>query len=237
VQIPNALRALAAEPPLAALLLDVDGTLAPIVPRPEDAVVPDETRVELRRLQSRYGLLACVSGRTGTDAARVVGVPDLTIVGEHGLELAPEADAWAERIAAFADAESRPAERKRLTVSYHWRGDADEDTAVRELEQVAARAAAAGFVPRWGRKVMEVRPPVSADKGTAVRTLLERHQLTRALYAGDDTTDLDAFRALDGLDLAVRVAVASPESPPGLREAADVVLGSPVELLTILRLL
>jgi trehalose 6-phosphate phosphatase len=97
VQIPNALRALAAEPPLAALLLDVDGTLAPIVPRPEDAVVPDETRVELRRLQSRYGLLACVSGRTGTDAARVVGVPDLTIVGEHGLELAPEADAWAER--------------------------------------------------------------------------------------------------------------------------------------------
>jgi trehalose 6-phosphate phosphatase len=134
-------------------------------------------------------------------------------------------------------AESRPAERKRLTVSYHWRGDADEDTAVRELEQVAARAAAAGFVPRWGRKVMEVRPPVSADKGTAVRTLLERHQLTRALYAGDDTTDLDAFRALDGLDLAVRVAVASPESPPGLREAADVVLGSPVELLTILRLL
>jgi trehalose 6-phosphate phosphatase len=237
VQIPDALRALAAEPPLAALLLDVDGTLAPIVPRPEDAVVPDETRTELRRLQSRYGLLACVSGRTGMDAARVVGVPGLTIVGEHGLELAPAADEWADRVAAFADAESRPAERKRLTVSYHWREDVDEDTAVRELEQVAARAAAAGFVPRWGRKVMEVRPPIPADKGTAVRTLLERHRLARALFAGDDTTDLDAFRALDGLELAVRVAVASPESPPGLREAADLVVGSPAELLAVLRLL
>ena len=237
VQIPDALRALAAEPPLAALLLDVDGTLAPIAPRPEDAVVPDETRAELRRLQSRYGLLACVSGRTGMDAARVVGVPGLTIVGEHGLELAPAADEWADRVAAFADAESRPAERKRLTVSYHWREDVDEDTAVRELEQVAARAAAAGFVPRWGRKVMEVRPPIPADKGTAVRTLLERHRVARALFAGDDTTDLDAFRALDGLELAVRVAVASPEAPPGLREAADLVVGSPAELLTVLRLL
>jgi trehalose 6-phosphate phosphatase len=235
VQIPDALRALAAEPLGGALLLDVDGTLAPIVARPEDAVVPEETRVELRRLHARYALVACVSGRTGADATRIVGVPGLVVVGEHGLELDPAADAWAERIAAFADAESRPAERKRLTVSFHWRGDVDEAAAVRELEEVAARASASGLVPRWGRKVLEVRPPVAADKGTAVRTLLERQQLRRALYAGDDATDLDAFHALDGLDLAVRVAVASPEAPTGLREAADLVVASPAELLALLR--
>jgi trehalose 6-phosphate phosphatase len=83
--------------------------------------------------------------------------------------------------------------------------------------------------------VLELRPPVEADKGTAVRALLEERGLRRALYAGDDTTDLDAFRGLDGLEVAVRIAVASAEAPPGLREAADLTVGSPVELLELLR--
>jgi trehalose 6-phosphate phosphatase len=68
-----------------------------------------------------------------------------------------------------------------------------------------------------------------------VRALLKDRGLRRALYAGDDTTDLDAFRGLDGLEVAVRVAVASAEAPPGLREAADVVVASPAKLLELLR--
>ena len=103
------------------------------------------------------------------------------------------------------------------------------------LERVAERARAEGLVPRWGRKVLEVRPPVRADKGTAVTRLLADRSLRRALYAGDDTTDLDAFRALDGLELGVRVAVASAEAPPELRGAADLVVGGPAELLELLR--
>ena len=95
--------------------------------------------------------------------------------------------------------------------------------------------ARAGLEARWGRKVVELRPPVAADKGTAVRALLAERGLRRALYAGDDTTDLDAFRGLDGLEVAVRVAVASAEAPAGLREAADVVVASPAELLELLR--
>lgn len=235
MQIPDLLRAVAAEPAATALLLDVDGTLAPIVPRPGDASVPAATRTELRRLHGRYGLVACVSGRPGAEARRVVGVPELTYVGEHGLELEPEAREWSSRIAAFANGVAREAERKPLTVSFHFRRDADEESAVRELEDVAERARAAGLQPRWGRKVLEVRPPVDADKGTAVRALLARAQLRRALYAGDDTTDLDGFAALDGLELGVRLAVASDESPPGLREAADVVVGGPADLLELLR--
>ncbi|MDX6506516.1 MAG: trehalose 6-phosphate phosphatase, partial [Gaiellaceae bacterium] len=74
-----------------------------------------------------------------------------------------------------------------------------------------------------------------ADKGTAVRSLLAERGLERALYAGDDTTDLDAFRGLDGLELAVRVAVASAEGPAELHEAADLVVGSPAELLGLLQ--
>ena len=219
------------------MLLDVDGTLAPIVARPEMATVPEETREEVRRLAERYGLVAAVSGRTGSEAERLVGVDGVVYVGVHGLELAPEADPWREALRPFA-AERWPwLEDKGLTVAFHWREAPDEAEARRELEVIAARAAETGLEARWGRKVLELRPPVEADKGTAVRALLAERGLERALYAGDDTTDLDAFRGLDGLELAVRVAVASPEGPLELRDAADLVVESPAELLELLRTL
>src|SRR5436305_2851797 len=99
---PAPLGRLTEDPARAAILLDVDGTLAPIVERPEDARVPDETREELRRLAGRYGLVACISGRTGADAARIVGVDGIRYIGEHGLELAPEAREFAEQLREFA---------------------------------------------------------------------------------------------------------------------------------------
>jgi trehalose 6-phosphate phosphatase len=233
--VEDALARLSEDPALAAVLLDVDGTLAPIVARPELAEVPEETREELRRLVERYALVACVSGRSGEEARRLVGVEGLVYVGVHGLELAPEAERWREALRPFAQLDWPWLEDKGLTVALHWREAAEEQAARAELEGVAERAEEAGLEVRWGRKVLELRPPVEADKGTAVRTLLEERGLRRALYAGDDTTDLDAFRGLDGLEVAVRIAVASPEAPPGLREAADLVVASPAELLELLR--
>jgi trehalose 6-phosphate phosphatase len=228
------LAALAAEPAAAALFFDVDGTLAPIVPSPDDARVPDATRSELRRLASRYALVACVSGRTGEVARAIVGVPELTYVGEHGLELDPDADAWAERIRSFGARAPWPVEEKPLSAAFHYREAADHKAARRELEQVEARAKEAGFRTRWGRLVLEVLPPVDASKRTAVSHLLARSGLRRALYAGDDVTDLDAFAALEPLELGVRIAIASPESPPALREQADIVLDSPAALVSLL---
>jgi trehalose 6-phosphate phosphatase len=232
----DALAALAANPSAAALCFDVDGTLAPIVPDPADARVPDPTRAELRRLAGRYALVACISGRTSELARAIVGVPELTYVGEHGLELAPEAKEWAERIHGFAvevpwvDVELKP-----LSVAFHYRTAPDPELAREELEAVAAGALDLGFRARWGRMVLEVLPPVAASKGTAVRHLLETTGLRRALYAGDDTTDLDGFAALDGLEAAVRVAVVSPEGPTELGERADVIVGSPEVFREVLR--
>ena len=226
---------LAAEPRLAAILLDVDGTLAPIVEQPEDARVPEETRRELARLASRYALVACVSGRPGADVERLVGVPAVAVVAEHRHELAPEADRWADRIANFASGIDWPAERKPLTVSFHFRRADDEAAARAYLTRVEAAARAEGLVPRWGRMVLEVRPPVEADKGTAVAALLGRASVERALYAGDDTTDVDAFAALDGLELGLKVAVGSVEAPPALIEAADVVVQGTGGVLSLLR--
>ena len=233
----DGLARLRSDPGRAAVLLDVDGTLAPIVARPELAAVPEKTRAEVRRLVARYALVGCVSGRTGEDAARLVGVDGVVYVGVHGLELAPEAERWRESLRPFASLDWPWVEDKGLTVAFHWRQAAGEDEARRSLEDVAARAEAAGLEARWGRKVLELRPPVDADKGTAVQALLAERGLRRGLYAGDDTTDLDAFRGLDGLELAVRVAVVSPEGPPELRDAADVVVGSPAELVSLLRTL
>jgi trehalose 6-phosphate phosphatase len=231
----DALTRLAEDPAAAALFLDVDGTLAPIVARPELASVPEETRAEVRRLASRYALLACVSGRTGEEARRLVGVDGVVYVGVHGLELAPEAERWREALRPFGELGWPWLEDKGLTVALHWREAPDERAARTELESVAERARAAGLDVRWGRKVLELRPPVAADKGTAVRALLAERGLERGLYAGDDTTDLDGFRGLDACEVGVRVAVASPEAPPELTEAADVVVGSPAELLQLLQ--
>ena len=232
------LASLAEDPTRAALFLDVDGVLAPIVPRPEDARVPDETREELRRLNERYALVGCISGRAGADAQRIVGVPDLVYVGNHGLELDGEAAGWGERLQRFLVDVAWPAtENKQLTASLHYRGSQDEGAARAMLEDVKARAERYGFVARFGRKVLEVLPPLDAHKGTAVRQLLAARNLSRALYAGDDTTDLDGFRALDGLELAVRVAVSSDEGPAELREAADLVVANPEEFVSLLRLL
>jgi trehalose 6-phosphate phosphatase len=226
----------AEDPGQAALFLDVDGVLAPIVARPEDARVPEESRAELRRLNERYALVACISGRAGADARRIVGIPELVYVGNHGLELNAKAAKWGERLQRFlADVDWPATENKELTASLHYRGSNDEGAARAALQDVKARAEHAGFVARFGRKVLEVLPPLEVHKGTAVRQLLAERNLKRALYAGDDTTDLDGFRALDGLDVSVRIAVVSEEGPVELREAADLTVEQPEDLLAVLR--
>jgi trehalose-phosphatase len=232
------LERLAAEPERAGLFLDFDGVLAPIVERPEDAAVPQEARAELERLVERYALVAVVSGRTGEDVRARVGATGVVFVGSHGLELEPRADRWRPALAAFAADAPWPQdeiELKGLAVVFHFRSRDDEHAAIRELDAIAEKAREEGLVARFGRKILEVLPPVGSHKGTAVRRLLEEHGLRRALAAGDDTTDMDSFAALDGLEVAVRVAVASPEAPRALLDAADVVVDSTAEFLTLLR--
>jgi len=229
---------LAAEPQQTGLFLDLDGVLAPIVDRPEDAEIPSETRAELERLVSPYALVAVVSGRASADVRKRIGVDGVVCVGSHGLELEPQAERWRRTLAAFAaDAPwpERAIEVKGLAVAFHFREREDETEAVRELDAIAERAREEGLVARYGRKILEVLPPVGSHKGTAVRRLIEEHGLHRGLAAGDDTTDLDSFAALDGLDVALRVAVASGEAPAALLDAADLVVGSTDEFLTLLR--
>lgn len=229
---------LASSPAEVGLFLDFDGVLAPIVERPEDAVPPPETRAELAKLVAKYALVAVVSGRAGDDVRARLGVDGVVCVGSHGLEFEPQADRWRRTLAAFAaDAPWPPEEieEKGLTVAFHFRGHDDEREAVRALDAIAETARDEGLVARYGRKVLEVLPPVGSHKGTAVRHLIEERGLRRALAAGDDTTDIDSFAALEGLEVAVRVAVASAEAPSALLDAADIRVESTAEFLSLLR--
>ena len=235
---PVLLSHLTAAPGEAALFFDFDGVLAPIVDDREDAYPPPETRAELKRLVARYALVAVVSGRTGDDVRDRVAVDGIVYAGSHGLELDQQAERWRRQIADFASAAAWPAqeiELKGLSVAFHYRQHEDERAAVLELEALAEAARDEGLVSRFGRKVLEVLPPVGSNKGTAVRHLLEGAGLTRALVAGDDTTDLDAFRAVEDLEHKVRVAVLAHESPTLLAEHAEIVLGSTREFLELMR--
>ena len=243
------LRPLTEDPARAALLIDVDGTLAPIVERAQDAHVPEKSSRLLGQLTRRYALVACISGRAAVDARRLVGVGGIAYAGSHGAELIeaggskptilPAFATWTDRVGAFV-AERDNAELRRLRVriedkgpiqAFHWRGAPDEDAARTRIEGIAQEAEAGGFITHWGRKVLEVRPPVPVDKGRAVEELLRRAPDARvAMYAGDDATDLDAWDALDRLledgrlDARIRVGVESDEGPRPIVERADLVV-------------
>jgi trehalose 6-phosphate phosphatase len=167
----------------------------------------------------------------------------MRIVGNHGLELDPRARELAEGVRRFVSGLAIPdgirLEDKELSVTLHYREADDPAEAERCLAEVAARAAREGLDPRWGRMVLEIRPAVRADKGTAVSALLAESGATRALYAGDDLTDLDAFAGLGHAQLehAVRIAVASAEGPSELMKQADLVVENPAALTELLRLL
>jgi trehalose 6-phosphate phosphatase len=252
------LEPLRANPSRTAILTDVDGTLAPITARAEDAAVPPAARQALAALSGRFGLVGCVSGRQAEEARRLVGLDEIAYAGNHGLELllpgdeTPRLDpslAGREREAAeFAAGLDREAlaaaglrrEDKGPIQALHWRGAGDEAGAESRAHEIAVAAGHAGLEPHWGRKVLELRPVGGGGKDAAVASLLAGDELDRAAYAGDDRTDLDAFRRLrelresGELAAAVCVGVVSPEAPPELPGESDLIVDGPDGWLAIL---
>ena len=257
----EALAPLRAEPDRVAILLDVDGTLAPIVRHADDAVVPEPTRALLTRVAAQYGCVACVSGRRAAIARRIVAIGSIAYVGNHGaevlhargtsVEMDREAAAWQRRVHQFADrAFTQDLQRLRVRVedkgpivAFHWRGAPDEDVSEIAVKGVAEAAEVAGLATHWGRKVLEIRPPIPLDKGRGVTNLLRDNGMELALYAGDDVTDLDAFRGLRDLtsagrlEHAVCVGVRSDETPGQLESTADVLVDGPAGVRRLLEAL
>ena len=216
-------------------MLDVDGTLAPIVATPDQARVPEETTAVLRRLARAAGTtVVLVSGRAAADAWRVANVPEaeVWVIGNHGFELRePSGKILADdRVRGFdvvigraADALEKEfqgiagaiVENKRWTLSVHYRVvDAADVPVIRE--RAAAIAHRLGLRVLDGKKIVELRPPVDVNKGTACVAFTTKLGVTgtrgSVLYAGDDRTDEDAFRELRAaLPGTVTVRVASSD--------------------------
>jgi trehalose 6-phosphate phosphatase len=193
----------------------------------------------------------------------MVSIGSISYVGSHGIELLragwteavldPDAADWVRRIHEFgreSDTADTRRHRVRLEdkgpiVAFHWRGAPNEEAARAAIDAIAERAQAAGLRTHWGRKVLEVRPPIKIDKGAGVTRLLKEvgPDIQTALYIGDDTTDLDAFRALTGLVeegrlvKAIRVGVESEEGPSEITAEADTIVDGPEGVRRLLTML
>jgi trehalose 6-phosphate phosphatase len=238
------LRAWSEAPQSAAILSDIDGTLAPIVPTPDMAEVPAELKDLLRRLSEKYLLVAGISGRKTEDALGLAGLEEIVYSGNHGfevlrdgeVEVIPEAQPYLEKVEELekrAQEELGPlgafVEEKGITASVHYR-TVSKEVGERCVEFVRREGERLGLRVTVGRGVVEARPPIRANKGTAARNLVAEHGPKRAMFIGDDTTDLDAFRELERLreegtlEEIVRVGVTSEEGPPEIATEADIVV-------------
>jgi trehalose 6-phosphate phosphatase len=235
-------------PAVAAVMLDFDGTLSPIVDVAAEARPVDGAVELLDHLAGRLGLVAVMSGRP-VDFLRPLLPPSVVLSGLYGLEVVrdgvrrdlPGAGAWREvvadvaRISADRGPEGMVVEPKGLSLTLHYRTRPDVAPAVQAWAE--AQAARSGLVARPAKMSVELHPPIAADKGTALEALTAG--LSAVCYAGDDRGDLPAFDALDRLAAAgvhtLRVAVASPEVPPELADRADLLVDDPGGVLDLLR--
>ncbi|MGH2984813.1 MAG: trehalose-phosphatase [Solirubrobacterales bacterium] len=260
-QLARLLAPLREDPGRAAILTDIDGTIAPIKGRPEEAGVPEGTRELLRRLAARYALVAGISGRQAEDARRIVGVEEIAYSGNHGFELLlpgtdepqpdPSLDGHEDEAGRFVaeldraelDRAGFRVEDKGAIVALHWRGAPNEGEAESLASEIASEAEWQDLVPHLGRKVLEIRPNVPINKGIAVAAMLAAEPLRAALYAGDDRTDVDGFTALrmlraDGdLEAVACIAIASPETSPEVLESADLSVPGPEGFVAVLEAL
>lgn len=231
----------------AGIVTDIDGTIAPFASTPDAAVVNARARAALIRLLPRLALVVALTGRRASDGAALIGIPDMPIIGNHGMETLIGSTLTAEpsvmpyvvpvaRLLAQLRTHDLPIgtliEEKGPTASVHYRL-APDWTAAREalLTLMMPLAAKEGLFLTEGRAIIEVRPPVLVNKGRALRDLRVHYALDALIMLGDDLTDVDAFHALwemraagEVRGMTVGVLAAGGETPPEVIAASDVIV-------------
>ncbi|MFA5367108.1 MAG: trehalose-phosphatase [Dehalococcoidia bacterium] len=234
-----------------AVFLDYDGTLTPIVSRPEDAVLKEDTRRVVKRLAEQW-TVAILSGRDLPDVQKMVKVDDIVYAGSHGFDIVgpsivkqendigqrflPHLDrVEAELHEVLADIPGARVERKRFAIAVHYRQV--DDSLLGKLEEKVDRIFAREPELRksTGKKIFEFVPNIKWNKGEALLSLLDTLFVDSSkvvpLFIGDDTTDEDAFRAIE--DRGVSIIVGCEDRPT----AAQYVLRDPEEVREFLEFL
>jgi trehalose 6-phosphate phosphatase len=233
--------AIAAHAPHAGVFLDLDGTLAPIVARPELSRVLPEVPATLARLVGRLAVVAVISGRPSDQVGELVDVGGVEIVGTHGLEDARAmADEVLDEIRDAAAVVGAWVEPKGAAAAVHFRGLEDPEAAeLATAGRLAVIAASHDLEVVPGKRILELAPAGHPRKGGAVERIARDRDLAAVLFAGDDVGDLDAFAALDRLKTrdvwTCAVAADGPEVSPAVTEAADLVVEGPRGIVDLLR--
>jgi len=230
---PTALTHLAAEAVDAGLLLDFDGVLSPIIDRAGDARILPGNAELLERIARRLRAVAVLSGRPTAFLRDRVRANGISLIGSYGLEDAPEAQSWLPQIALatdslqqiFAGAVGVLVETKPVGVSVHWRMAPDRAWAEADITTAVTRIAAdTGLEPVGGKLVLELRPPLAVDKGTALRAFAARHDLRLVVYAGDDEADEPALRAVREIGGYALLVHHGGETPAAITDLASEVI-------------
>ncbi|MBL6946371.1 MAG: trehalose-phosphatase [Rhodospirillales bacterium] len=237
-----------------AIFLDYDGTLTPIVDRPEMAILSESARTIVRGLAGRCSL-AIVSGRDRPDVEKLVGIDNLIYAGSHGFDImVPGGQAiQREEGAEFADVleqvkvrlhdevdgiEGSLIEPKKSSVAVHYRLVAPDQQAKIKTVVDAILADHETLRVTPGKMVYEIQPKLDWNKGKAVLWLLEALDLDKPdilpMYFGDDITDEDAFRALSGRGLGIFVGGATQEAKKDRPTDADYRVTDPDEAVRLL---
>lgn len=239
----------------AGLFADIDGTISRLTSRPMDAAVTAEVRESLRRLASELAIVSVVTGRAVSRARRIVDVPEIGYVGNHGLEwwhegqivthpgaaaARPTLDAALRAVRSLVTDPGLVFEDKGVSVAIHYRLSTRPEEAGRALLAALKPYVDAGDLRLIeGGLVVNLLPAVAVDKGQAVVRLVDERGLRSVAFFGDDVTDLDAFRALRALRergqaRALSVGVLSAEGPPQIRAEADLLLDGVGEVERVL---
>jgi trehalose 6-phosphate phosphatase len=241
-----------------AVFLDYDGTLTPIVDRPEDALISESMRDAVRELAGRCPVCV-VSGRDRRVVQELMGVDDLIVAGSHGFDIWSPAGGEIQRkegeefASLLESVETRLREElgttegaliepKKSSVAAHYRlvSEDERPRVGRVVEEILAEHPGELKVTP-GKMVYEVQPNVDWDKGKAVLYLLEALDLDRddvvPMYLGDDITDEHAFEALATRGVGIFVGHADDPEVGGRTTSADYVLHTFEEVERFLRTL
>lgn len=244
------------------LFSDFDGTLSSIAPTPDTAEPYDGVVEALARVHPLVDEFAIITGRAAADALGKIGLPQLRVIGNHGLEMIANGEHTANPIGVAAKARIATAideitsaitakvdptgmvfENKVYSGSIHYRNTADPEAIEALLEPIAVASAEAHDLRITGGKMMfELRPATVVSKGTALGDLIQAHNLRGAIFLGDDVTDVDGFRILrdlrtSGLCTTLSVGVMSRETHPSVIAESDILLSGVSEAVEMLALL
>ncbi len=235
-----------AQTPRFGLLSDFDGTLCHFQPYPEMPHMTARNEQLIIELTKLLPVVSLISGRAALELESVVQLPGIAYVGNHGMEelrdgnviVVDAAREWEERMNGFYHELGEPTipgvrhQFKRVTMSVTYRyADQPEKVRLQLLDKLQTINEKYGFHLSEGRTIWEIKPPIEANKGTAIAALVKEHQLETAIYLGDDYTDVSAFESIKALHAAgqingLSVAVLGETDIPLVRETADVLANS-----------